>query len=171
MTPDDFLNPYAAPKSQAASAEAAGGDVSRRPRSVKWATFVFTLFFLVQVGLYWRTISEVGAKKVWEGQSFLDPMFWLPLGFVFSWLGGRRKSAYYVNAVLLAMIVIKMAWSAFFLQWHTPHPFSGVLLPQRIMEVVMTGLFGYLFHRFTFGLPSRRYFGVVREEGAAEQPA
>lgn len=166
MDSDESLNPYAPPKAQPVSPEASGGDVFRRPRSVKWATFVFTFFFVIQVVLYWRTISAVGVRKVWEGQSLFDPMFFLPLGFVFSWLGGRRKIAYYVNAFLLAMVVIKIVWSAFVLQRHTPHAFSNVLLPQRMMVVVMTSLFGYLFYRYTFGLPSRRYFGVAREEPA-----
>lgn len=34
-------------------------------------------------------------------------------------------------------------------------------------SAVMVSPFYLLFHRFTFGLPSRRYYGMVREESPA----
>jgi hypothetical protein len=36
-----------------------------------------------------------------------------------------------------------------------------------VITVPALALMLWLFHRFTFGLPSRRYYGMVREESPA----
>jgi len=161
------INPYAAPKAQSLLAEDGRDGPPRRPRAVKWVTFIFTLFFLVQVSLYWRTITAYGVQKVWQSQSLFDPFLLLPMGFALSWFGGRHKIAYYVNSGLLAMIALKMVWNIFFVRWASSGAFAGMFLPDRVVEAVMCGLLCFIFYRFIFGLPSRRYFGLDNDMPAA----
>lgn len=61
--------------------------------------------------------------------------------------------------IALALLVLKAFYTTF-MQWSAAGAFARPFLGQRFMEVLMSYAIGYLFYRFTFGLPSRRYFGV-----------
>lgn len=150
------INPYAAPKAKLVNPEA---EASRRPASVKWATFVFGVFTLGMVVFYGQIVSTHGMQKLWPEQSIVLSLL-LPFGLSFSLFGGRRKMAYYVNAGVLAAIVIKLSWNTFFQRWALKGAWVNMFIFDRCMEAFWLFLIWFLFYRFTFGLPSRRYFGV-----------
>ncbi|MBN8421875.1 MAG: hypothetical protein J0L73_23360 [Verrucomicrobia bacterium] len=164
------INPYAPPKAQPLLAED-GEDTSlpRRPRSVKWATFVFGTFTLIMGVLYWQAFNDLGDRKFWQEMSIFDRVLLLPIGLGLSWFGGRRKIAYYVNSGILALIAIIITWQLF-LKWLLDGAFAKVFMLDRAFEALVCCLLCYLSYRFTFGLPSRRYFGVAREEAKTESP-
>ena len=161
MKEESPINPYAAPKAQLVNPKTRGGGAPHRPRAVKWATFFLGFAFFANGWVYWNAISIDGFQKVWQAQSILDPILLLPIGLGFSLFGGRSKTAYYVNAGVLALMIIKIIGYHFFVKWASKDSFAGVLILDRCFEALMCGLLGFLFYRFTFGLPSRRYFGFV----------
>ncbi|WP_395752363.1 hypothetical protein [Prosthecobacter sp.] len=92
----------------------------------------------------------------------------LPFGLSFSLFGGRSTVAYYVNSGVLAAIVLKLSWNMFTIRWALKGAWATVFLFDRCMEAFWLLLIWLLFYRFTFGLPSRRYFGVyVPNESSA----
>lgn len=163
MHPDESLNPYAAPKAQLVYPDKNGTGAPRRPASVRWATFVMGFFTMIMGMLYWQAIEAQGAESIWREQSFFDPTLLLPFGLVLSLFGGRRKTAYYGVVIALALLVLKSCYSTL-MHWSAVGAFADPFWAQRFLEALMSYAIGYLFYRFTFGLPSRRYFGVAREE-------
>lgn len=163
----DPINPYAAPKAQSLLAED-GKDTSLppRPRSVKWATFVFGAFTLVMGVLYWQAFNDLGDRKFWQEMSIFDRVLLLPIGLGLSLFGGRRKIAYYVNSGILALLAIIITWQLF-LKWLFDGAFAKVFMLDRAFEALVCFLLCYLSYRYTFGLPSRRYFGLHKDLHAA----
>ncbi|MCF7789722.1 MAG: hypothetical protein K9N47_26600 [Prosthecobacter sp.] len=158
MKEPEPINPYAAPKAQSLLAE--DGKLAALPprlRSVKWATFVFGAFTLIMGVLYWQEMP------------IFDRVLLLPIGLGLSLFGGRRKIAYFVNSGILALLAIIITWQLF-LKWLLDGAFAKVFMLDRAFEALMCCLLCYLSYRYTFGLPSRRYFGVAREEAKTESP-
>ncbi|WP_395746772.1 hypothetical protein [Prosthecobacter sp.] len=160
MLEPEPLNPYTAPKAASAYRGSSGANLPRRPASVKWAVFCVGLFTLILGILYWQAIKAKGAESIWRNQSLFDPSLLLPLGLALGMFGGRRKIAYYGIAIALALLALKACYSSF-VQWSAVGAFARPFLGQRFMEALMSYAMGYLFYRFTFGLPSRRYFGLI----------
>lgn len=167
MNASDSHNPYAPPRARVANLDAAGLVLPRRPASVKWATLVLGLFTLILGILYWQAIEAQGAENIWRQQPLLDTALLLPFGLLLSLFGGRRKIAYYGIAIVLSLLVLKACFTTF-MQWSAVGAFARPFLGQRFIEALMSSAMVYLFYRFTFGLPSRRYFGVhLPNESAA----
>ncbi|MCX6851165.1 MAG: hypothetical protein NTY98_19825 [Verrucomicrobia bacterium] len=163
MKDTEPINPYAAPKAQSLLAED-GKDISlpRRPRSVKWATFVFVAFTLVMGLLYWQAFNDLGDRKFWQKMSIFDRALLLPIGLGLSLFGGRREIAYYVNSGILALLAIIITWQLF-LKWLLDGAFAKVFMLDRAFEALVCCLLCYLSYRYTVGLPSRRYFGLHKD--------
>ena len=158
MEPDEIINPYAPPaaSSSAAPEQTAGG--FRRPRSLKWAIVILGLGTLTNVRNYWLAISAYGFKTVLRDQPLLDPVFLVAIAFGFA-LFIRRKMTFYVIASTLAWVgysSLKLVW----LRWDRRSPFDGDIPMERIVGLLLSFGVIYLFCRFTFGLPSRRYFRI-----------
>ncbi len=170
MKEPEPINPYAAPKAQSLLAE--DGKLAALPprlRSVKWATFVFGAFTLIMGVLYWQAFKDLGDRKFWQEMPIFDRVLLLPIGLGLSLFGGRRKIAYFVNSGILALLAIIITWQLF-LKWLLDGAFAKVFMLDRAFEALMCCLLCYLSYRYTFGLPSRRYFGVAREEAKTESP-
>jgi len=164
MEETESNNPYAAPKAQPLLSEDGRNlGAPRRPRSVKWATFVFGVFTLIMGALYWQAFNDLGGRKFWQEMSIFDRVVLLPIGLGLSLFGGRSKLAYYVNSGVLAMMTVILPWNIFFQRWSSKGAFAKMFLMDRFFEALVCGLICYLFYRFTFGPPSRRYFGFVSE--------
>lgn len=159
MDSDESHNPYAPPIGQPANPVGAGSSTPRRPASVKWAVFCMGLFTLILGMLYWQAVEAQGAENIWRQQPLFDTALLLPLGLLLGLFGGRRKIAYYGIAIVLSLLVLKACFTTV-MQWSAVGAFARPFLGQRFMEALMSYAIGYLFYRFTFGLPSRRYFGV-----------
>jgi len=162
MNPDESLNPYAAPKASTPPASAQDLRSLRRPRSLKWAIVILGLGTLSNVRNYWLAISAYGTQEVLRQQPLLDPVFLVVLGFA--------CSVFIRNRFSFGCIAATLAWlsfSALRLVWWRWNRLAGVdagLSFDRAIGLLLSCGIVYLFYRFTFGLPSRRYFGVAREE-------
>ncbi|MDB6006813.1 MAG: hypothetical protein JWR15_3800 [Prosthecobacter sp.] len=149
------LNPYATPQARLINPDA---EAARRPASVKWTTFVFVIFTLAMAVFYDQIVSTHGMQKLWREQSIILSLL-LPFGLSFSLFGGRRKIAYYVNAGVLAAVATKLSWNTFVFRWGHKEAWVQMFIFDRCMEAFWLFLIWFLFYRFTFGLPSLRYFG------------
>ncbi len=156
MEETEPINPYAAPKAQLINP---GAEAPRRPASVKWATIIFGVLTLVMGVIYVQIVSSHGMQRLWEEQSIVVGLL-LPFGLSFSLFGGRHRIAYYVNAGVLAAIAIKGSWNTFTVRWALNEAWAKMFIFDRCLEAFWLLLLWYLFHRFTFGLPSRQYFGL-----------
>jgi len=79
-------------------------------------------------------------------------------------VGKPRRLIYIGISLLLAAILFKFCSILTHYQQtisYDPASFAA--------EVIGTVLMSFLFYRFTFGLPSRRYYGMVRDESPASQ--
>jgi hypothetical protein len=129
---------------------------------VKWATFVFGVFTVIMGVLYWQAFKDLGDRKFWQEMSIFDRVLLLPIGLGLSLFGERRKIAYYVNSGILALLALIITWQLFS-KWLLGGAFAKVFMLDRGFEAVMCCLLCYLSYRYTFGLPSRRYFGFASE--------
>lgn len=159
MNEDETVNPYAAPQATSLAAPGPEDVRLRRPRSVKWATWILGLNTVALIAIYWQTIRAYGAEKVMLSQPLFDSAFLVPIGFVIA-LFGRGKFAYYSIATVLGMMifkVLKLIWS----RWMTMPIFHKAFFVGHCMELLLACGIIYLFYRVVFGLPSRSYFGVA----------
>ena len=87
--------------------------------------------------------------------------------------GRRRRWAYYVTAVCLAAWALRAVQTALFIladlilfvDWKLVRESNHLgyfllIIAGKLLMVVVAALFGWLFIRFTFGAPSRSYFGL-----------
>lgn len=160
---EEPLNPYAAPKAEVmVSAEG-----PRCPRVVKWATFVLGLFTVAIAYLYWATISARGLADTIQHQRLFDLPLPITVAFLLCLFRRRDKLSFGIVVFTLGWMcarTMERMWP----RWTSPHAFERFWLAERIVEFLFTAGFFYLFYRFTFGLPSRTYFGVV-DQGDDQQ--
>lgn len=154
-TMEEEFNPYAAPRADA------GVPLGppRRPASVKWATFALGLMTAAVSYLYWMSATLYGEASVWNTRLLSEPFWLIPIGFVLCVLRRRDKVSFGLVALLLgglscrAVIVMLPRWTAL-------NAFATIHIGERVAEILMTFGLIYLFYRFAFGVPSRRYFGM-----------
>lgn len=155
---EEHLNPYAAPKAEVTVAT----QRPPRPRVVKWATFVLGLFTVVVIYLYAATISARGLASTFKHQSVFDLPIPVTMAFLLCLFRRKDKLSFGVVIFTLGWIcarTVERMWP----RWTTPQAFENFWIPERIGEILFTIGVLYLFYRFTFGLPSRTYFGVVNQ--------
>ncbi len=161
-------NPYQPPK--AVLIEDLPGKSVELPSSTKWA-----LAYAVLMGVGWvftsgRMIYQLGVRSLvtdWVDAMWTIPDFLSRLGLVAGLLLARSFAwAFRLACVMLASTTI-LSMISFVRFAMFP---DGTL---QIAESIFCVLFYYgmfnLFYRFTFGLPSRRYYGMVREEPPASE--
>ncbi len=143
-----------------------------RPGSVKGTTFLLGLITLVMTKLYWDAVSAHGAEEVWQAEPVLSTALLPPIGLAFSLFGRRHKISYYCIAIILGLTVLNTL-RVVFERWNLAaldsQFFATDSISDRFGEVLILGIIILLFYRFTFGLPSRRYYGVAIIPGTAIQ--
>lgn len=162
------LNPYAAPKADGVMASADAG-VPRRPRVVKWTTFLLGLFTFIVIYFYWRTIADRGAAEVFKHQPLFDLPLAMAVAFLLCLFRRRDKVSFGIVVFTLGWLCVRTV-ERLWPRWTTPRAFATPWIAERIVELLFAAGFFYLFYRFTFGLPSRAYFGFAAPSRAA-QPA
>lgn len=155
-------NPYQPPKAEIKSDE----DILRtkRPASTKVALVFFALMTCANIKLYSDVIRQHGFQTVWEAQSLYDPSLFTIVGLVLGLVGKPRRLIYIGISLLLAAICFKFCSILTHYQQtisYDPASFAAAVIGAVLMS--------FLFYRFTFGLPSRRYYGMVREESPASE--
>lgn len=164
---EEELNPYAAPKAEVAVPSTHAG-APRRPRVVKWATFLLGLFTSIMTYFYWQTIADHGAEELFKHQALFDLPLAMAVAFLLCLFRRRDKISFGIVAFTLGWMCVR-AVERLWPRWTAPHAFATHWIAERVIELLFAVGFFYLFYRFTFGLPSRAYFGIVRQEGGEQR--
>jgi len=154
----DSFNPYSPPK--APITEESLEARLPRPRAIKWATFILGMFTFIAIINYWRAIAKVGAVAVWQAEPLFNPVLLLPFGFGLS-LFGRSRMAYYGLVCILGFLSFQV-FRVFMGQWLAPTALFWMDFGERAGEFMASFSLWDLFYRVAFGLPSRRYYGLVK---------
>ena len=134
----------------------------KRPKSVLIATIVACLIFVLSILLV-RSVLMTGDAEVRKMylNGLKDPLFTGRIAL--SWIcfpallfKARLRGTHYLTSTLLGLITITFALSA--TENRSIPPF-GNTLPTQIVGWIWACLAGLLFYRFTFGAPSREFFG------------
>lgn len=145
-------NPYEPPKSQIESdAFAPRRSKMKRPASHKWAIFFFFASSALTVRLLFGTL-RTGVFNV-RGAVLLV-MCLLPLLMLTFFRYSRIT--YYITAVEVALIALLFGFMGFSSLLRSNGDESGGFLSANVFWIVV---FVSLFWRFSFGRPSRAYFG------------
>lgn len=136
------------------------------PASVKTATIVLGLAFAMLVKLFWDAIKKYGLATVWQDQPLVDPALLTPIGFILALIAKRHKATYCIISLHLALTSFNGLRSVI-TKWVSSESTEQGMMSDPVSEIAAIALIAWLFHRFTFGLPSRRYYGMVREESPA----
>lgn len=134
----------------------------KKPKSVWIATILAGLTF-VQGALWFSYIfirAESGIGKSYV-EGLKDPVFFARLllcliCFPALLLKPKAKGTYYLTAAYLGILAVLFVQGA---MAHRNIPPFGDTLPARIIGWSLAALMALLFCRFTFGRPSREYFG------------
>lgn len=157
----------------------------KRPTSHRWAIailgFVTAGFAIFLIDLFTGR-SGVSPKQYWSLLAILSVGALAFLSLVF---GGSRRWAYYVSAVSLGIWVARSLYTLSIYVYHFTVGGGGPVskpyfhlaerdktfviqedmpLSRQFMLVVIVGLWVWLFIRFTFGRPSRSYYGLPDRE-------
>lgn len=172
MQPEgDDLNPYAAPQSDVAPASEAAATM-KRPASSNWVVLFCLLISIWCLYIQISLLAELGLSQwcsrflVWPPTALL--MTLTTTSFVISSLIRRLGLLAYILGVALTLIfccfIVKISIDLF-----QQPPFADPTSEpaEKIggvvgIALVMSPIF-YLFYRFTFGLPSRRFYRVTQQ--------
>ena len=154
-------NPYQPPKADAFPAES-GKRLEKRPASSKWILFFTTLL----VGLIGWAIFEKGLVGWLRSQAPQPWRLFIQLYFPLSWLalcyGHPRRLAYCCGVVNCLFMISILIFAAMRELAAYPDPWASREGRGSVIAFTIFGALCYwLFHRFTFGLPSRRYYGMA----------
>ncbi len=153
---DDPINPYATPKTPL-STKRRDVDTVRKPRSLKWATFVLFVETYLRVADCWEDVEEYGLAEVVEDLTWIDLLAILAFpGCMACLLALRNKPSYYLTSMSLAAVTLGTVHDlAFYLQDYS--------LPVYLIVFSVLVSYMYLFYRVAFGVPARVYFGEVEQ--------
>jgi hypothetical protein len=158
---DDLQQLYAAPKHES---QGPPMPTDKRPASHRWAMAWFVLAGLSAAIQIWK-ISYLGVNS-----AYLLIMLLGPIGLIAMVAGKRSVSVSYIlPSICLGVFAARSIQTSFYiiLAWiRTPSIADGVL-SFYLFGLISWALMCYLFFRFTFGLPSRAYFGLVRFDAPA----
>lgn len=172
MQPEgDGLNPYAAPQSDVTPASEAAAPV-KRPASSKWVVFFCLLISIWCLYIQISLLAELGLSRwcsrflVWPPTALL--MTLMSMSFVISSLIRRLSLLAYILGVAITLLfcccMVKISIGIF-----QQPPFADPTSDsaEKIggvvgIALVMIPIF-YLFYRFVFGLPSRRFYRVTQQ--------
>jgi hypothetical protein len=162
MTPGSAEeNPYQSPKAEIISSEMAE---IKRPGSTKAVLWLFGLVPLLQSKLYYDAIRQHGFEEVWAEQSFWDPSLYMLPAFLLCLVACRQRVTYWAVSTILFGAIFTATDNALG-TWSM----QSVDHERLVIQAVAVLLILKLFHRFTFGLPSRRYYGMIRDESPASE--
>ncbi|MGV3660214.1 MAG: hypothetical protein ACO1TE_08510 [Prosthecobacter sp.] len=167
---DEPINPYAAPKTLLGDARR-DVETARRPRSLKWATYVLGFETCLRLVHYWDNLARHGVAGTVEHLAWLDASALLiAAGWITCLVNKRNKASFYLTAFPLAFLTLV---SAYAIASHRQLPLLLQAFP-TLLFLILVPIFGglvYLFCRVAFGMPSRQYFGMnapMPEKAAAE---
>jgi hypothetical protein len=116
------------------------------------------------------TAGDTEVRKLYL-EGLKDPLFTSRMAL--SWIclpallfKARSKTTYYLTATLLGIIAIVFVRAA---TEHRDIPPFGDALPTRIAGWFLASLSAMLFYRFTFGRPSRDFFGFASETSNSQE--
>ncbi len=151
-------NPYQPPKVELGVIESAKVSGVPRPASSYWLMTLFALN-IITWGMRVRIISREFGVSI-AGFNFQTlSVAAATIGILALLLGAKQSWGYRVAALILAVHLIGSTVSymtGFSELWAFSAGYS-------IFVTIVILLKCWLFHRFTFGLPSRRYYGLVKE--------
>ena len=152
MSDPEDINPYAAPQSQTLLTQPTN-DQPRRPASVKW---VLVLMFIAVIDVVHNHASYFlrYGSGLWTIYPWETAFGLLKCVTIFALLiGGQTPSVFWTTLVtLMAMLYSGVAT---FLREPT-----DIQISEKVGAYCALFLYLYLLHRFTFGQPSRLYFGI-----------
>lgn len=157
----DQDSPYAPPKAEIHDPQLSDPRL-KRPTSSKWVLFYATAYFGV---LIWGYI-EHGASLEWWRWQLSQPwrilfQFYLLFSCIVLWNSRPRMLAYACGIMDCIFAIILIAAQGVSIIGTTPDPWaSRQTRADIIVSVIFLSLTAWLFYRFTFGLPSRRYYGI-----------
>ncbi len=117
------------------------------------------------------------AIQIWMSSHVgVNPLYLLimllgPIGLIAMVAGKRSVSAGYIlPSICLGVFAARSIQTSFY--WiraliRTPSIYDGIPISYQLLGLIAWALMCYLFYRFTFGLPSRAYFGMVRFDASA----
>ncbi|MCF7787493.1 MAG: hypothetical protein K9N47_15290 [Prosthecobacter sp.] len=154
MKPESDLNPYAAPQSAISD-----DDTSEMPASTKWTVFMLITLVVGWVGGLWSLAQGSEANVIRSGWYFHIRGI-VCLQALLSILYFRQKKwSYYLGVLSLVWIVttwlhrVKTLAEAI---WEKD-PLQAAMLATSALLLLL------LFYRFTFGLPSRRFYRMTQK--------
>ncbi len=153
-------NPYEPPKTEI---HAQVKPKEKRPTSTKLIIGFLTIAMLGWVLMYNDAIQKFGWQAVVDRQSLFDPVILGVVMWIFFVIGRPRLLIYVLGSCWLAILIALNAWSLV--------SNSSRLVPDMIQLAINVTLFVlmiWLFYRFTFGLPSRRYYGIGSAKNQTE---
>lgn len=160
MSDDAGINPYEPPK---AEIHAQVKLKEKRPKSTKVIIGFLTIAILGWILMYNDAIQKFGWQAVIDRQSLFDPVILGVVMWIFFVIGRPRLLIYGLGSCWLVMVIALNAWS---LVSNSSHAAPDKI--QFAINVMMLTLMIWLFYRFTFGLPSRRYYGIGSAKNETE---
>ena len=124
----------------------------KRPASVLWASVVLAFSSAINLWLAFRGVGSVRAIVL--AVIFTSAFFAVSCG-------GRRHLSYLCGALALAAFPLSGLWLLviYFAAYQGGLIDPGALAVLSTTAALIMGLFTLLFYRFTFGQPSRRFYG------------
>ena len=128
-----------------------------RPVSHRWAIGIFGFtsfgFTVVLINAY----NGRNGASLWAAPVMSAMFYFGFIAFVALLVGRRHTWAYYIASTCLAAWCIRGLQSAFYSLSAITSPSTS---PYQFSTLITVPLLIYLFYRFTFGTPSRSYFGL-----------
>ena len=152
MSDPEDINPYAAPQSQTLLTPSAN-DPSRRPTSVKAVSLLMFAVMVFMVYDHAQYFLRYGVQ-MWSDYPLETIFDLLKLTAILAlFLGGQRAWIFWTTLVTLVVVLYS------FVEVLLPdlHQFNSI---EKLEDCLSIFLFLYLFYRFAFGQPCRRYFGL-----------
>ncbi|WP_395751162.1 hypothetical protein [Prosthecobacter sp.] len=169
MKPESEVNPYAAPQSNVVPPWEMG-DSMPRPISTRWLLIlvgIFSFSFLTEGCSQFRRGGADAFTPYLTVRHLLLVSFWI-FTSISLLLAKRSRFNYVIGVLFLALVNMVFAVQALpLLQriaslmrdgWEISYVGFELVASLGILTLLLC-----LFHRFTFGLPSRRFYRVTRE--------
>lgn len=169
MQPESDLNPYAAPQSDVTPPGETETPM-KRPASTKWVLGLLWFVILFSVADEFidhrrggpEPFSRFNSLRAVAGTSFI-------VITMIAFQAFKRVWATYALGILFLLFSNIIVWrlltdtvQKFISNWN--HQIDTPQIHTKLfVALLFTALFAYLFYRFTFGLPSRRFYRVTQK--------
>ncbi|MES2593682.1 MAG: hypothetical protein V4662_00010 [Verrucomicrobiota bacterium] len=157
-------NPYEPPK---AGLNVPTGLREKRPASTKVLITILTVFVLIWCKMYRDAVHMFGLGAVIEEQTFADPVLFGVITWLFLLISNPRRLVYIFGSLWIGYMAATPVWMLFNSdpQLELLFPDQGQSLPVAVFVILQA----FLFYRFTFGLPSRTYYGIGSAKNETER--